>query len=102
MEPDVTVAELEPGLVVAELLRGVERVPRLAAPAPAALLVVDVGERVEQAVEIGRDVQPEHLGVVADVADHRHLAAADEVDEAAHEARAADSTREDDYLRHAR
>ena len=74
VEADVAVAELEPGLVVAELLRRLERVPGLAAPAPAALLVVHVGERVEQAVEVRRDVQAEHLGVVADVADHGHLA----------------------------
>ena len=62
------------------------------AAAPATVLVVQVGERVEQAVEIRRDVQSEHLGVVADVADHRHFLGADQVGEAAHEARAADTT----------
>jgi hypothetical protein len=45
-------------------------------------------------------VQPEELGVVADVPDHRHLAGADEVDEPADEPRAADSAGEDDHFRH--
>jgi hypothetical protein len=52
---------------------------------------VPVGQRVEQAVQVGRDVNAEHLGVVADVADHGHLGRLDEVDEAADEPRAADS-----------
>ena len=91
VQAEVAVAELEPRLVVAELLRRLQGVPGLAAPAPAALLVVKVGERVEQAVEVGRDVEAEHLGVVADVADHGHLIGRNEVDETAHEASAADS-----------
>ena len=52
---------------------GLERVPRLAGAPPAALLVGEPGERVEHGVEIGRDVQAEHLDVVADVADHRQV-----------------------------
>ena len=100
VEPEVAVAELEPRLVVAERPGRVERVPRLAAAAPAALLVVEVGERVDDAVEVGRDVQAEELVVVADVPDHRHLARPDEVDEAADEARAADAAREHDHFRH--
>ena len=53
--------------------RGFERLPRLAGAPPAALRVVEAGEGVEHGVEVGRDVQPEHLEVVADVADHRQL-----------------------------
>ena len=55
---------------------GRERLPRLAGPAPAALLVVEACERVEDAVEVGRDRHPEHLEVVADVADDRQIRAA--------------------------
>ena len=42
---------------------------RLVRAAPAALLVGEPGERVDDRVEVGRDVQAEHLDVVADVAD---------------------------------
>ena len=47
---------------------------RLVGPPPAALRVDQIAERVEQAVEVGRDVEPEDLDVVADVADHGQLA----------------------------
>ena len=100
VEAEVTIAELKPRLRVAERLRSVESVPGLPAAAPAALFVVDVGERVDDRVEVGRDVQPEELGVVADVPDHRHLARPDEVDEAADEPRTADAAREHDHFRH--
>ena len=71
-----------------------ERVPGLVGAAPAALLVGHARERVEDAVEVGRDVQAEHLDVVADVADHRHVGRVDDRDDAAQEARAADAARE--------
>ena len=67
MEAEVAVAEPEPRLA-AELAGRLERVPGLVGAAPAALLVGDARERVEDAVEVGRDVQAEHLDVVADVA----------------------------------
>ena len=46
----------------------------------------EAGEGVEDGVEIGRDVQAEHLEVVADVADHRELARREHVVEAARRA----------------
>src|SRR2546427_2993540 len=42
---DVAIAELEPRLVVRELLRRLERVPGLAAATPAPLLVGQAGKR---------------------------------------------------------
>ena len=81
---------------------GLERVPRLVRPAPAALLVGEPGERVEDAVEVGRDVQAEHLDVVADVADDRHARPGRRPRRAPREeARAADAAGEHDDL-HAR
>ena len=74
---------------------------RLAGASPAACFVVGARERVEDRVEVGRDVQPEHLDVVADVADDGDVRRRRRVDDALHEARAADAAREDDEL-HAR
>ena len=76
--------------------RGLERVPRLAGAPPAALLVVQAGERVEHRVEVGGDVQAEHLDVVADVADHGQLSRREHVVEAAGELGAPHAARETD------
>ena len=92
MKSEVTVAELEPRLVVAERLGGLACVPGLPAAAPAAPFVVEAGERVYQAVEVGRDVEAVELVVVADVADHGHRLGPDHVDQAADETGAADAT----------
>ena len=94
VEPEVAVAEPEP-VLAAERGDGPERLPRLARAAPAALLVVQPGERVEDAVEVGRDRETEDVEVVADVADHRHVGRIDGADEAAREARAADAAGEE-------
>src|SRR5439155_5876368 len=67
MKAEVAVAEPEP-LLAPEALRLLERVPRLVRPAPAPLLVTEAGKRVEDAVQIGRDMETEYLHVVADVA----------------------------------
>ena len=75
VEAEIAVAEPEP-VLAAEGRDRAERFPRLAGPAPAALLVVEAGEGVEDAVEVGRDRHPEHLEVVADVADDRQIRAA--------------------------
>ena len=95
MEPEIAVAEREP-VLAAERADRLERVPGLAAPPPAALLVGEAGERVEDRVEIRRDVEAEHLDVVADVADHARRSRAGDVDDAADEARAAHASRKDD------
>ena len=97
VEAEVAVAEPEPRLA-AERRGALERVPRLVRTAPAALLVGQAGERVEDRVEVGRDVEAEHLDVVADVADDRELARVDHLDEPAQEARAADAARQADDL----
>ena len=95
MEPEITVAEREP-VLAAERADRLERLPGLAAPPPAALLVREAGERVEDRVEIRRDVEAEHLDVVADVADHARRSRACDIDHAADEARTAHASREDD------
>ena len=57
-----------------QALGGGERVPALALAAPPAILVDQARERVQEAVEIGRDVQPEDLEVVTDVSDDGEVA----------------------------
>ncbi len=52
MQPEIAIAEPEPG-VAAHGANGFERVPRLAGPAPAAFVVGEAGERIEDAVEVG-------------------------------------------------
>src|SRR5438034_4616286 len=94
MEAEVPVAEAEPRLP-AERRNGRERSPGLVRTAPTALLVVQPGKCVEDRVEIGRDVQAEHVEIVADVPDDGHLRRAGDVDDAADEACAADASRED-------
>ena len=97
VEAEVAVAEPEP-VLAAEGRHGCERLPRLAGPAPAALLVVEACEGVEDAVEVGRDRHPEHLEVVADVADDRQICAPGRIDQAACEPRAADAPGEEHDL----
>ena len=98
METEIEVTEREPVLAT-ERADGLERVPGLAAPAPATLLVGEARERVEDRVEIRRDVEPEHLDVVTDVANHARHGSVRDVDDAADEARATDPSREDATFR---
>ena len=97
VEAEIAVAEPEP-VLAAERGDRPERLPRLAGAPPAALLVVEPGERVEDAVEVGRDGHPQHLEVVPDIADDRQVGAARRVDEAAREAGAADAAGEERNL----
>src|SRR5262245_20538301 len=97
MESEVEVAEPEPVLPAPARDR-LERAPALLGATPAALVVGQIGERVENRVEVGRDVQPEYLEVVADVPDDRQLARLENVLQAAGEARAADTAGEEDDL----
>jgi hypothetical protein len=85
MQPEIAVAEPKSGLG-AELVRGADRLPRLVLAPPAALLVEPAGERVEDRVQIGRDVKPKHLDVVTDVADDRQLLGIDRLRECTREA----------------
>ncbi len=94
VEADVEIAEHEPALATPGAGR-LERLPRLAGPSPATLGVVQAGEAVEDGVEIGRDVQAEHLEVVADVADDRQLARREHVVETRGELGAADAAGEE-------
>ena len=76
-----------------------ERVPRLVRSAPAAFLVREAGQRVEDAVEVRRDVQAEDAPrssptLPITVTSRGSI----DVDEPAQEARAADAAAEDDDL----
>ncbi len=93
----IAVAEPEP-VLPSPARRGVEGVPRLVRPPPASLRIDKPGERVEQAVEIRRDVETEDLDVVADVSDHRELARVEHGRETTCEAGAASAAREEDDL----
>src|SRR5262249_28077814 len=97
VKPDVAVAEPEPRLP-AEVGNRAERVPALVGPAPAPLLVGETGERVEHAVEIGRDVKAEHLDVVPYVAYDADVVRFDYREDAAEEPRTPDAAREDGRL----
>src|SRR5690348_5298086 len=90
MQTDVEIPQPEPALS-APGRGGRERVPGLARPPPAAFLVVQVGKRVENRVEVRRDMEAEHLDVVADVADHGELTGREGGLEAAREAGPADT-----------
>ena len=65
---EIAVAELEPGLA-AEPLHRRHEIPGLAGEPPAAFRIVQVGERVEHRVDVGRDVQAEMDEIVGGV-DH--------------------------------
>ena len=93
VQAEVAVAEHEPALP--SKARGLlERDPALVRAPPSALRVGDAGERVEDAVQIGRDVHAEHLDVVADVADHRHVRRIRGLREPAQKPSTADAARE--------
>ena len=95
VQAEVEVAELEP-VFASERAHGLQRAPGLVGTPPAALLVVQPCERVQDRVEVRRDVQPEHLDVVADVPDHGDLSRLDGVDQSPDEPRAAHAAGEDD------
>ena len=69
-------------------------------PAPPALVVGHARERVEDAVQVRRDVHAQYLDVVADVSDHGHARGIDGADEAPQEPGAPDAARECDDPSH--
>jgi hypothetical protein len=82
VQSEVPVAEPEPSLA-AERLHRLECMPRLVRTAPATLVVGQIRQCVEDAVEVGRGEETEDLDVVADVDDRRDARRVDDVDEAA-------------------
>jgi hypothetical protein len=58
---------------------------------PAAVRLDEARERVDDGVEVGGNVEPEDLDVVADVSDHRHVARRDDPNEPVEEAGCADA-----------
>ena len=84
MQSNVPVAEPEPRGAAERACR-CQRVPALVGASPAAFLVSEPGKPVENAVQIGRDGETEHLEVVADVDDRRHVGGVDRSDHAAEE-----------------
>ncbi len=71
------------------------RAERVAANAPAALGVDEPGERVEQRVDVGADVEAMDLEVVGDVGDDRELDLRADEGEAVRELRPAGAAREE-------
>ena len=94
VQAEVAVAEREP-VLAAERRGALQRLPRLAGTPPAALLVVEAGQRVEHRVEVRRHVHAEHLDVVAHVADAWSAVRVGDLHEAPQEAGTADAARED-------
>ena len=70
MDRQIAVSKAEPIFAAERGQRFHER-PRLVAPAPSQLLVVEAGERVHQRVGIGRDMQAQVLEIIADIG-HDH------------------------------
>ena len=101
MEPEVEIAEHEPALPTPRTHR-LERLPALAGSPPAALGVVQPGQAVQDGVEVGRDVEAEHLEIVTDVADHRELTRSEHVVQPRRELRTADAAGEQDDVPHTR
>ena len=72
---------------------------RVVREAPARLRVHDIRERVDDGIEVGRDVEAEELFVVGRVADDRDRGRIDDIDQPAQEFRRANAAREDsDHL----
>src|SRR4029077_2342315 len=94
VQPDVAVAELKPRLS-SELCDCLEGMPGLACATPAAFFVGETGERVEDAVQIGRDPKAEYFDVVRNVAYDGNVAWIDYTHHAAQKPRPADAARED-------
>ena len=90
MKTEVTLAEPKPRRS-SERLRSFERVPRLFCPTPAPFVVRQARERVQNAVEIGRDRKPEHFEIVADVHDRRNVRGIDCRHDSSQETSAADA-----------
>jgi 2-phospho-L-lactate/phosphoenolpyruvate guanylyltransferase len=88
MKAEVAVSEREP-CGAAEPANHLEGVHRVVTYAPAAFLVEEPGKRVENRVQVRRDVEPERFQVVADIHDRRHRFRAGRPRERVHTAGAA-------------
>ena len=95
MRGEVAVAEPEPGRAATgtHLVEDAEGVAR---DAPAALAMDAARERVEDGVEVRRDVEPEEVLVVAGVPDDGDPRRVDATDQPAEESRRADAARQED------
>ncbi len=85
---EIEIPEVEPGFS-AELLHRPHELPRLAAASPAGFCVGFAGQRVNERVDVGRDVQAEVFEVVAGVDDERDLVAGEQLCQSQRELRAA-------------
>ena len=97
----VGIADHEPGRRAVALEHRVRR-ERVAPDAPAAFGVDQAAERIEQRVDVGADVQPVELHVVADVGDDGQLDAIAQQLEAVRELGAASAAGEERDLHEAR
>ena len=89
MGGEIAVAERKPCFAAERFERGHEG-PCLVAPAPAALRIVEPGQRVHDGVEIGRNGEPEMLEVVAGIGNHHQVVARHNAAEPENELSAAD------------
>ena len=97
MKAEIPVAETKP-LIPSPGGRRLEGVPGFVGSSPAALRVDEPAERVEQAVQVGRDVQAEDVDVVTDVSDDGQLPRLEDRVEPSRDARATAPAREQDDL----
>src|ERR1700686_5181527 len=82
MRCEVAVAEVEPGFAV-EPAQRVERVEALALETPSVGAIDDAGERVNHRVDIGRNVEPVEMLVIAGIDDDAQPARIDPLDQSA-------------------
>ena len=81
---EIAIAKVEPGLAV-EAGERAQRVEALALKAPSGRRIGGAGERVDDRVEVGRDVKPVELLVVAGVDDYAKARLAGHAHQAAQE-----------------
>ncbi|MNZ57135.1 hypothetical protein D3C78_751050 [compost metagenome] len=86
----IGIAEPKPGLA-AELAERLHETPGFVATTPAVFLVDQVGEGVDQGVDIGRYLQPEVFEIVAGVDDQLELAGRHQSSQTCRQFRAADA-----------
>src|ERR1017187_10837825 len=92
---EIKIAETKPRRLP-KLLHALQAAEAVAVHAPAALLAEQVRQSVEHRIDVGRDVQPPPLDVVAGIDDDREVLRRDHLLQTLHQLGAAGSAREND------